>query len=131
MGRKLHKLTAVMVASAKRPGLHGDGGGLHLKITPGKTKSWVFRFTIRGKTRYAGLGSVTNISLAEARERAQRCRKLLADGIDPIEARRSDERVALLAASRAITFKTFAEPTSTDNRRAGATPSTQANGARR
>jgi integrase len=40
-----------------------------------------------------GLGSVTAFGLAQARERAQRARQLLADGIDPID-KRAGERKA-------------------------------------
>jgi integrase len=109
MGRTLHKLKAVAVDGTKRKGLHSDGGGLYLKVVSHKNKSWVFRYTIDGKTRYAGLGSVCNVSLADAREEAQQCRRLVADGRDPIEVRRDQKAAARIAASKATTFKAFAE----------------------
>ncbi len=45
MGRHVHKLTAVKVAAAKKPGYIADGGNLYLRVAPGGSKSWMFRFT--------------------------------------------------------------------------------------
>ena len=84
VGRGLHRLSAVGVAGRKRPGYCADGGGLYLRVTPGGGKDRVFRFTKAGKTREAGLGGCSAVSLAAAREAAQRCRQLLASGLDPI-----------------------------------------------
>ncbi len=60
------KLSAVMVkalrhdpAKGKRPVRFGDGDGLYLQIAPGvrgDTKSWLFRYTLHGKSREMGLG---------------------------------------------------------------------------
>jgi len=78
-------------------GMHGDGDGLWLQVTPSGARSWVFRFTLFGRAREAGLGSLKTVSLEEAREAALQSRKLLRDGRDPI-----DERKARLAAARAV-----------------------------
>src|ERR1700732_2146358 len=48
-------------------------------------------------------------TLAEARERAQECRKLRVRGIDPIETRRAGEAEAKIAAASAISFQSCAE----------------------
>jgi integrase len=57
-----------------------------------------------------GLGSLNTVSLAEAREAALRCRKLLRDGRDPIEERRSSLAAARAAAERRDpTFRECAE----------------------
>jgi integrase len=55
-----------------------------------------------------GLGPVHAFSLVEARNRARRARQLLADGIDPLEARRAERAAAALAAAKTATFKTCA-----------------------
>jgi integrase len=78
----------------KEPGYYLDGNGLYLQVSKTGSRSWIFRYTLNGKTREMGLGSVTAFGLAQARERAQRARQLLADGIDPIE-KRVEERKAL------------------------------------
>ncbi|WP_018263341.1 tyrosine-type recombinase/integrase [Methylobacterium sp. WSM2598] len=96
------------VAKLKSPGMYGDGNGLWLQITPGG-KSWIFRFTLHGRAREMGLGSSAIYSLAEARERAVACRKLVNEGIDPIEARREKRRDTALDSAKSITFKECAE----------------------
>lgn len=77
-----------MVAAAG-PGYHCDGAGLYLLVAAEGTASWVFRYRLNGRKREMGLGSAAVFSLAEARERAREARKLLADGLDPIERRRA------------------------------------------
>ena len=105
MARHIHRLTAVKVAASKKPGYFADGGNLYLRIAPGGSKSWAFRFTLAGRSRDAGLGSFPTMSLAKAREEAERCRRLVANGIDPIDHRRNERQAALWASSKAITFE--------------------------
>ena len=83
----IHKLSPRKVATAG-PGKYEDGGGLRLVVSPSGARKWVFRFTINGRRREMGLGSFPDVSLAEAREKAAECRKLVREGTDPIEARR-------------------------------------------
>lgn len=103
------KLTAQTVRHAKKPGLHGDGGGLYLKVTPTGTKSWVFRFRTGDKQRYHGLGSADVLSLAEARDKALECRKMRLNGIDPIDAKKQHRIATQLEAARAISFEDCAK----------------------
>lgn len=99
------KLTALGVAKLKTPGMYGDGGGLWLQVTGKGGKSWIFRFTLDGKSREMGLGSAITFSLAEAREKALTCRKLCAERIDPIESRNARREAARIEAAKAITFR--------------------------
>ena len=64
--------------------MHNDGHGLYLRVSDTGTRSWIFRFTLGGKTRDMGLGSTNVVSLAAARKRAQELRELRQRGIDPI-----------------------------------------------
>jgi integrase len=82
------KLTILKVKNLKTPGRYGDGHNLWLQISEGGGKSWAFRYTRAGRGHQMGLGPVDLVSLAEAREKARECRKMLLDGIDPIEDRR-------------------------------------------
>ena len=84
----MHRLSAVGVKNLQDKGFYPDGGGLYLRITETGTKGWIFRFTLGTRTRDAGLGICSSISLASAREIAEDCRKLLRQGIDPIEHRK-------------------------------------------
>ena len=56
-----------------------------------------------------GLGPVSLVSLAEARERARAARRQLLDGIDPLEARIAQRQRARLEAAASITFRDCAE----------------------
>ena len=84
MARKLKRLTARTVAALKKPGRHADGQNLYLKITTLSTtaisKSWTFLYIFAGKQREAGLGSVNDVALAQARDKAAEYRSLLAKG---------------------------------------------------
>src|SRR5262249_39600614 len=68
-------------------------------------KSWIFRFSLNGKAREMGLGSLSAVSLADARVKAAECRRLRQDGIDPIQARKARRAQAALDAAKTITFK--------------------------
>ncbi|MGA7329394.1 MAG: integrase arm-type DNA-binding domain-containing protein [Rhodomicrobium sp.] len=85
----MHKLSARAAATAK-PGRHGDGGGLYLIVSSTGARKWVFRFSFAGKVTEMGLGSANVISLGEAREKASKARRTLAEGKNPIENRRKD-----------------------------------------
>jgi integrase len=91
------------------PGMWCDGGNLWLQVTEAKNggvnRSWVFRFTLAGKTRSMGLGSTDTIGLKEARERARQCRQLLLDGIDPIVHRDADRAAKLATSAKTMTFE--------------------------
>lgn len=105
MPRKVHqKLTARTVKNLRKPGYHIDGDGLYLQVTPGGAKTWVFRYTLRGKAREMGLGSESRLSLAEARVEAQRQRDLQREGVDPIEARDRARAAQALGVARSRTF---------------------------
>lgn len=81
--RGLNKLTARGVATATRPGYHGDGRNLFLRVLPTGGKSWVFKFK-RGTTQHHhSLGNYPDLSLAQARTKASELRNKLADGLLP------------------------------------------------
>jgi integrase len=102
---KTLQLTARTVSNATERGYYGDGSGLYLQISKYGTRTWVFRYTLHGRRREMGLGSVNTFSLKQARERARAARQLLADGVDPIEARREKRDAARAAAAKHITFE--------------------------
>jgi len=109
MPRQINRLTAREIASLTKPGYHGDGGGLALQITRAGVKSWVFRFMIRGKAYMMGLGPVRLVSLARARQKAHELSIQLLDGVNPLEAKRSNEAAEVLEKARAVTFDECAQ----------------------
>ena len=98
------KLNNLSITKTSKPGLYGDGDNLYLQVTATLKKSWIFRFTLNGKSREMGLGSLAILSLADARAKALECRKLLLDGVDPIEARNSAKQARALSEAKRMTF---------------------------
>jgi hypothetical protein len=74
------RLNALAVSRANKPGFHGDGGGPYLQVTRSGACTWVYRFMLHGRAREMGLGSLRDVSLAEARKRAAECRRLRSAG---------------------------------------------------
>jgi len=74
-------------------------------VTPKGGKWWRFKYRFEGKEKLLSLGTYPDVSLADARERREVARKLLAQGVDPGAARK--ERLAS-AKEDALTFETVA-----------------------
>lgn len=103
MARALHKLTDRQCEQRReKRGRLADGGGLYLSHTAAGAKSWVFVWQRGGKFREMGLGSYPTVSLKRARELAHEVRQILAEGGDPIAARKED-------AAKVVTFGDVAD----------------------
>ena len=88
-------LTNVQVTNAKpreRDYSLADGRGLRLLVRASGSKLWQLRYRLDGKARIDSLGVYPDVSLAEAREKRDASRKLVAAGIDPVAARRHSEQ---------------------------------------
>jgi integrase len=96
------RLSAVTVRQTYTPGRYCDGGGLYLVVEATGAKRWQFRTIVAGKRTEIGLGGLTTVSLAEAREEALRLRKLVRAGGNPLLELRRARRPTL-------TFKAAAE----------------------
>ena len=74
MAREVGKLAAVALRSLP-VGRHSDRGGLYLQVTQNavgnKARSWLFRYSLTGKSREMGLGPLHTLGLAEARAKAR------------------------------------------------------------
>ena len=102
-GRHPHQvLTTRAVQARHAPGRIADGNGLYLLVGPTGSKSWVLRTVVHGTRRDIGLGSVRLISLAEAREEAQRLRKIARNEGDPLLERRRRNVPTFEAAARLV-----------------------------
>jgi hypothetical protein len=84
MARTINRLSARAVTTLKQPGMHADGGGLYLRVKATGAKAWVFVFQWRGARKEMGLGSLTSVSLAMAREKAAESRRSIDEGVNPI-----------------------------------------------
>ena len=81
------RLSAAKVKAIKKPGMHGDGNGLYLRVTGSGSRSWMQRIVIHGRRRDMGLGSYPAIGLAEARALALANKALVTAGRDPLAER--------------------------------------------
>jgi integrase len=102
-------LSAARLRSLTTPGLYGDGGNLWLQVRGPNRRSWLFRYTLDGKARVMGLGTARDVSLAEARNRADAARALLRNGVDPLAHRDAARAAVAAAAARAVTFHEVTE----------------------
>jgi integrase len=92
-------------------GYHRCDRGLYLQVASGGTKSWLFRYKspITAKQREMGLGPLSLVSLAQARELSVECRRKVLNGLDPLEERKRAKRAQQLEQARSITFREAAE----------------------
>lgn len=104
MPRLIERLNPLQVSKLKKPGYYCDGAGLYLQVALGGSKSWILRYRMGGKPREMGLGSCQTFTLAEARKRAASQRKLIAEGLDPIESKRAGKIERRLSEANTITF---------------------------
>lgn len=93
MGRETKRLTARTVATLTKPGRHADGGNLYLSISTNGGRRWIFLYRWGGRQSEMGLGSARDVSLARARELADGARAQLAEGLNPLEARKAEQAI--------------------------------------
>ena len=103
------KLKWTQVTALTVPGRYADRDGLYLQVARGGSKTWIFRYQLHRHRREMGLGSISEISLAHARELTLQARKHVAAGRDPIQAREAARAAQRLADAQVVTFKQAAE----------------------
>jgi integrase len=109
-----HKLKASEVKEyikAGVPGHYGDGANLSLQISKTGGASWSFRYMLNGRAREMGLGPAKTVKIDEAREMAREARKLLLEGIDPVDTigLKAKKKAARLVVASTITFAEVAD----------------------
>ncbi|AUV55356.1 integrase [Raoultella planticola] len=82
-----------------------DGDGMSLLVHPNGSKYWRFRFRFGGKQHLIAFGVYPETSLADARQKREEARRLVAAGIDPRVHKRA---VKEEQAKEAITFESVA-----------------------
>jgi Arm domain-containing DNA-binding protein/integrase-like protein len=98
-----------------------DFDGLYDLVRPNGSKLWRFAYRVNGKQRQIALGVYPELTLAEARDRREASRKLLANGKDPSLERRL-EKIARAAGGN--TFREVAEELLEKHRREGRSKAT-------
>ena len=93
---KKKRLTAAFVRSVDQPGVYGDEHGLRLRVYQSRkrksiSRQWIWRGTVNGVRRDAGLGGFPYVTLAEARQTAFEYRKIARAGGDPLALKRQPD----------------------------------------
>lgn len=76
---------------AEKPWKLHDTRGMFLLVNPNGSKWWRLRYSLAGKDGLLSLGVYPDVGLADARERRDAARALIAKGINPAQAKRQDE----------------------------------------
>lgn len=85
-------LTDTAVRNAKprdKPLRLADEKGMYLEVAPIGSKYWRLKYRFAGKEKRLALGVYPEVTLAQAREKRDAARKLLASGVDPSDARKA------------------------------------------
>ena len=88
MPKRIQPLSDIQVKGAKpKEGDYklSDGYGLYLLVTPTGGRLWRLQYRFDGKQKLLSFGAYPAVSLADARQRRDNAKKLLANGIDPGE----------------------------------------------
>ena len=72
-----------------------DERGLYLEVRPEGGKWWRLRYWLNSKEGRLSLGTYPDVSLKMARERRDEARRLIAQGIDPSDARKAQKAVTV------------------------------------
>ncbi|HBQ8513792.1 TPA: site-specific integrase [Klebsiella pneumoniae] len=80
------KLKALQAANRDAPEMYADGEGLSVRASKQGQLSWVFSYRLGGrgsKLERLTIGRYPDLSLKAAREKREKCRQWLANGLDP------------------------------------------------
>lgn len=95
-------LTQVAVQAAKpreKAYKLSDGNGLHLLVETSGSKLWRFRYQFERKEKMLSFGSFPEVTIAQARQKRDDARAVLATGIDPARKRELDRIAASMTAA--------------------------------
>ncbi len=95
-------LTELQIKKAKpteKPYTLSDGLGLSLLVEPNGSKAWRFRYRFDGKPKMLSLGTYEHVSLADARQRRDESRRMVASGVNPSTLRKEQKAAKTLSAT--------------------------------
>jgi integrase len=95
MPKRIAPLSDIQVNKAKPKATNyklNDGFGLYLLVTSTGGKLWRFDYRFNEKRKVLALGVYPSVTLADARERREDARKLLANGVDPGQIKKAQKQ---------------------------------------
>lgn len=115
--------TAIRAAKPKEtPYKVADGGGLFIVVNPTGSRLWRLKYRVAGREKVLSIGAYPAVSLAQARERREEAKALLARGGDPSQAKREAKRTTEAEARNV--FRAVAADYLDKMRREGRAPAT-------
>jgi integrase len=98
------------VKNLTKPGRYSDAlvMGFHIWVKSNGGKYFIFRYSKEGTSRDISLGSFRNVTIAEARIKAQQARDTLDKGSDPAAEKNASKALKMAQKSEVITFSEFA-----------------------
>lgn len=85
-----------------KPIKKSDEKGLFLLVHPNGSKYWRLKYRIADKEKLLALGVYPEISLADARQRRDDARKLIANGKDPSAVKQHAQKIIIEAATNSF-----------------------------
>ncbi|HBY9539990.1 TPA: integrase arm-type DNA-binding domain-containing protein [Klebsiella aerogenes] len=86
-----------------------DGFGMFLRVTPKGSKYWQMAYRFEGKQKLFSIGVYPAVSLADARQRRDEARRLLAQGIDPNAKKQAEVKELKTKRDKTRTFTVVAK----------------------
>ena len=105
-------LTDTKVKNAKpaeKPVKLTDGFGLYLLVHPNGSKYWQLGYRFEAKQKVFSIGVYPAVSLADARQRRDEAKKLLASGVDPSAKKQADNKTTMEKRNNTRAFKNVAK----------------------
>ncbi|EAW9307755.1 DUF4102 domain-containing protein [Salmonella enterica] len=99
------KLTARQISTAKptdKPYKLSDGGGLYLLVNPNGSRYWRMKYRYAGKEKLLSIGVYPDVTLAEARDKRTKAKRILAAGDDPSEVKQAEREAKNLAVNNSF-----------------------------
>jgi len=107
--KPLYAATVVSAKPREKAYKLSDGGGLYLEVLPSGSKSWRLKYRFGGVEKKMTFGLDPVITLQQARELSRDAKRLLAQGVDPQEAKKTAQSALRVVADKVTTFRDVAE----------------------
>lgn len=105
MPKRIQPLSDIQVRNAKpreKEYKLADGGGLYLLVSPSGGRLWRCKYLFDGKERLLSFGAYPAVTLAEARQRREDAKRLLANGVDPGAVKKAQKAVEVAVTENAF-----------------------------
>lgn len=76
----------------EKPYKVSDFDGLFVLVKPNGARLWQFKYRLGGKEKLLSIGPYPEITLAQARARRDAARSMVANGVDPSQAKQEEKR---------------------------------------